>query len=157
LLPPQKKGNKMSTENTSKGTAVTGVIGEDVHVVGIRVIENALSDSGFKVHSLGAQVSQEEFIQAALETNADAVLISSLSGHAEILVSTFRDKCVEAGLGDIILYIGGNLVLSEAQMENAGNIFRNLGFDGVYLPGTTPNQVVGDLTADIAAKRSKAV
>ena len=147
----------MSTENISKGTAVTGVIGEDVHVVGIRVIENALSDSGFKVHSLGAQVSQEEFIQAALETNADAILISSLSGHAEILVSSFRDKCVEAGLGDVILYIGGNLVLSEAQLENAGSIFKNLGFDGVYLPGTTPYQVVEDLTVAIAEKRGRVI
>jgi methylaspartate mutase sigma subunit len=138
-----------------KGVAVTGVIGEDVHVVGIRVIERALSDSGFKIHSLGAQVSQEEFIQAALETNADAILVSSLSGHAEILVSSFRDKCVEAGLGEIILYIGGNLVLSEAQMANAEKIFKDLGFDRVYLPGTTPYQVIGDLTADVAAKGGK--
>ena len=143
----------MSTENSNKGVAVTGVIGEDVHVVGIRVIENALSDNGFKVHSLGAQVSQEEFIQAALETNADAILISSLSGHAEILVSSFREKCVEAGLGDIILYIGGNLVLSEEQMANAEGIFKKLGFDRVYLPGTTPNEVLGALTEDIARKR----
>ena len=143
----------MSTEN--KGIAVTGVIGEDVHVVGIRVIENALSSCGFKVHSLGAQVSQEEFIEAALETNADAILVSSLSGHAEILVHSFRDKCVEAGLGDIILYIGGNLVLSEAQMANAGSIFKELGFDKVYLPGTTPYQVVEDLTEDIARKALK--
>ena len=140
----------MSVDSIIKGIAVTGVIGEDVHVVGIRVIENALSDSGFKVHSLGAQVSQEEFIQAALETNADAILISSLSGHAEILVNSFRDKCVEAGLGDIILYIGGNLVLSEAQMANAEGIFKDLGFDRVYLPGTTPYKVLEDLTGDIA-------
>jgi len=145
----------VSTEN--KGTAVTGVIGEDVHVVGIRVIENALSGSGFKVHSLGAQVSQEEFIQAALETNADAILVSSLSGHAEILVSSFREKCVEAGLGDIILYIGGNLVLSEERMANAEGIFRELGFDGVYMPGTTPNQVIEALTEEIARKRGKLV
>ena len=144
----------MSTENANKGVAVTGVIGEDVHVVGIRVIEHALSDSGFKVHSLGAQVSQEEFIQAALETNADAILISSLSGHAEILVSSFRDKCVEAGLGDIILYIGGNLVLSEAQIANAEKIFKDLGFNRVYLPGTTPYKVVEDLSGDIARVRS---
>jgi methylaspartate mutase sigma subunit len=140
----------VSAENTVKGIAVTGVIGEDVHVVGIRVIENALRDSGFKVHSLGAQVSQEEFIQAALETNADAILVSSLSGHAEILVHTFREKCVEAGLGNVILYIGGNLVLSEAQMANAENIFKDLGFDRVYLPGTTPYKVIEDLTADLA-------
>ena len=143
----------MSAENSTKGVAVTGVIGEDVHVVGIRVIEHALSDSGFKVHSLGAQVSQEEFIQAALETNADAILISSLSGHAEILVSSFREKCVEAGLGDIILYIGGNLVLSEAQIANAEGIFKKLGFNRVYLPGTTPYKVVEDLTGDIAGKK----
>ena len=145
----------MSAENVNKGVTVTGVIGEDVHVVGIRVIENALSDSGFKVHSLGAQVSQEEFIQAALETNADAILISSLSGHAEILLHSFRDKCIEAGLGDIILYVGGNLVLSEAQMANAENIFKEMGFDRVYLPGTTPYKVIEDLTADIARKGRK--
>jgi len=143
------------SENVNKGVAVTGVIGEDVHVVGIRVIERALNESGFKVHSLGAQVSQEEFIQAALETNADAILVSSLSGHAEILVNTFRAKCVEAGLADIILYIGGNLVMSEAQMEKAESIFKDLGFDGVYLPGTTPYKVVEDLTADVARKRRK--
>lgn len=140
----------MSAETEIKGNVVTGVIGEDVHVVGIRVIENALRDSGFKVNSLGAQVSQEEFIQAALETNADAILVSSLSGHAEILAHSFRDKCVEAGLGDILLYIGGNLVLSEAQMANAEGIFKKLGFNRVYLPGTMPNKVVEDLTEDIA-------
>lgn len=145
----------MGTNNKIVGVAVSGVIGEDVHVVGIRVIERALSDSGVKVHSLGAQVSQEEFIQAALETNADAILVSSLSGHAEILVQAFRDKCVEAGLGDIILYIGGNLVLSEAQLENTDSIFKELGFDRVYLPGTTPYKVVEDLTEDFARKRGE--
>ena len=139
-------------ESINKGTAVTGVIGEDVHVVGIRIIENALNGSGFKVHSLGAQVSQEEFIQAALETNADAILVSSLSGHAEILVNSFKDKCIEAGLGDIILYIGGNLVLSEEQLANAEDIFKKLGFDRVYLSGTVPNKVISDLTEDIARK-----
>ena len=139
----------------NKGTVVTGVIGEDVHVVGIRVIERALSDVGFKVHSLGAQVSQEEFIEAALETNADAILVSSLSGHAEILVNTFREKCVEAGLGDIILYIGGNLVMSEAQMANAEKIFKDLGFNRVYMPGSTPNQIVEALTADVSAAGRK--
>ena len=40
------------------GTVVLGVIGEDVHIVGARILEYALSDYGFKVVSLGAQVSQ---------------------------------------------------------------------------------------------------
>lgn len=142
----------MSADSAAKGSVVTGVIGEDVHVVGIRVIEHTLNDNGFEVHSLGAQVSQEEYIQAALETNADAILVSSLSGHAEILVRSFRDKCAEAGLKDILLYIGGNLVLSEDQLKNAEGIFKGLGFDRVYLPGTTPYKVAEDLTEDIACK-----
>jgi methylaspartate mutase sigma subunit len=124
----------MITENnTLKGTVVTGVIGEDVHIVGIRIIEHALNDYGFKVHSLGAQVSQEEFINAALETDADAILVSSFSGHAEILVRSFRERCIEAGLNDIILYIGGSLLLSEERWDE---VEKNL--KGWVLTGCIP-------------------
>jgi methylaspartate mutase sigma subunit len=76
----------MSDNNKSKGTVVTGVIGEDVHVIGIRILEYALGEAGFKVVPLGSQVTQKEFINAAMETNADAIMVSSLSGHAEALV-----------------------------------------------------------------------
>ena len=144
----------MITENnTLKGTVVTGVIGEDVHIVGIRIIEHALNDYGFKVHSLGAQVSQEEFINAALETDADAILVSSFSGHAEILVRSFREKCMEAGLGDIILYIGGSLLISEERWDEVEKKFKGLGFNRVYPPGTSPTKAVQDLIEDISQRR----
>ena len=73
----------MSNAIETKGTVVTGVIGDDVHVVGVRILEYALGQAGFKVVPLGSQVSQKEFVGGAIETNADAILISSLSGHAE--------------------------------------------------------------------------
>ena len=76
----------------TKGTLVTGVIGEDVHIIGIRIVEHALRRAGFKIVALGAQVSQEEFVEAAIETNADAILISSLGGHANILVAWAERK-----------------------------------------------------------------
>ncbi|MFP3975840.1 MAG: methylaspartate mutase subunit S, partial [Dehalococcoidia bacterium] len=126
-----------------------------VHVVGIRILENAFRDEGFEVHSLGAQVSQEEFINAAIETNADAILISSFSGHAESLVQSFRDKCVEAGLSDIILYIGGSLLLAEKPWEEVESKFKELGFDRVYPPGTLPATAVEDLKTDISLRRRK--
>jgi|CZCB01.1.fsa_nt_gi methylaspartate mutase sigma subunit len=143
----------MDALNKSKGNIVTGVIGEDVHIVGIRIIEHALNDAGFKVNSLGAQVSQEEFLNAALETNADAILISSFSGHAELLVRSFRDKCNEAGLDDIVLYIGGSLLLREEQWEQVEKNFKELGFDRVYPPGTSPSKVIEDLEKDISLRR----
>jgi methylaspartate mutase sigma subunit len=65
----------MDDNNESKGTLVTGVIGEDVHVVGLRILEYALGEAGFKIVSLGSQVSQKEFVEAAIETDADAILV----------------------------------------------------------------------------------
>lgn len=143
----------MGVDNKSMGTVVTGVIGEDVHVVGIKIIERALNDAGFKVNSLGAQVSQEEFIDAAVETNADAILISSFSGHAAILVRSFRDKCAEAGLGDILFYIGGSLLLKEELWEEVEKKFKELGMDRVYPPGISPTRVLEDLKTDISLRR----
>jgi len=145
----------MSADNQTKGSVVTGVIGEDVHIVGIRIIEQALNDAGFKVNSLGAQVSQEEFINAALETDADAILISSFSGHAEILVQSFKDKCLEAGLKDIILYLGGSLSLSEERWEQVEEKYKKMGLDRVYPPGASPAKAIEDLETDISLLRRK--
>ena len=126
-------------------TLVIGVIGEDVHVVGIRILEYALSDAGYKVISLGAQVSQEEFIEAAIETRADAILVSSYSGHAESLAAGFRDKCNETGLNNIVLLIGGFLLLEQKPWEEVEKKYIAMGFNGVYPPGTTPTKVVEEL------------
>lgn len=143
----------MSDNNESKGTVVTGVIGEDVHVVGIRILEYALGQAGFKVVPLGSQVSQKEFIGGAVEVNADAILVSSLSGHAEALVPGLRDKCIEAGIGDVLLYLGGYLLVGEMTWEDAEKKFKGFGVDKVYPPGTSPSRVIADLEADISSRR----
>jgi methylaspartate mutase sigma subunit len=135
----------MMSDDKERGTLVMGVIGEDVHIVGIRILEYALTDAGFNVISLGAQVSQQEFISAAVETSAGAILVSSYSGHAEHLAQGFRDKCIEAGLGTIVLLIGGFLALEEKPWEEVDRKYRAMGFDGVYPPGTMPSKVIEDL------------
>jgi len=139
----------MEASENMKGTLVTGVIGEDVHIVGIRILEHALRDARFNVVALGAQVSQEEFINAAVETNADAILVSSLSGHANVLVAGLRDKCTEAGLADIILYLGGQLVIGEWKWQEVEKMFREMGFDRVYPPDVDVSQIIKDLEADL--------
>jgi methylaspartate mutase sigma subunit len=140
-------------EDEKKGTLVTGVIGEDVHSVGIRILEAALRDAGFKVISLGVQISQEEFVNAALETNADAILVSSLSGHAKILLPGLRDKCVKAGLENIIIYLGGSLVIGNDAWEDVQKFFTELSIDRIYSPETLPSQVINDLKADLSKGR----
>ena len=55
-----------------KKKLVIGVIGADVHAVGISILQHAFEEAGFEVVNLGVMVSQEEYIAAAIETNADA-------------------------------------------------------------------------------------
>ena len=62
---------------------VTGVVGNDIHVVANRLIDISLQARGFEVFNLGVNTYLEEFIDAVIETNADVLLISSLNGEAE--------------------------------------------------------------------------
>ena len=139
----------MEDSNDTKATLVTGVIGEDVHIVGIRILEHALRNAGYKIVALGAQTTQEEFVDAARETNARAILVSSLSGHANVLVAGLRDKCDEAGLKNIRLYLGGQLIIGEKEWPEVEKMYKNMGLDRVYKPDVEIPQVIEDLEADL--------
>lgn len=130
-------------------TLVIGVIGSDVHAVGNRILEEAFTQVGFNVVNIGVLASQEEFINAAIETDADAILVSSLYGHGEMDCKGFKDKCVEAGLEDIPLYVGGNLVVGKQDWEPVKEKFLDMGFDRVYPPGTMPEESIADLKEDL--------
>ena len=40
-------------------------------------------------------------------------MVSSLYGHGEIDCRGFKEKCIEAGLDKVLLYVGGNIVVGE--------------------------------------------
>ena len=131
------------------GTVITGTVGVDAHVIGTKVISRALRDAGFKVVELGAQTPPEEFIMAAQETAADAMMISSLYGMAELDLEGFRDKCTEAGLEDIILYVGGILGVSRRDFADDEAKFKAMGFDRVYPPEADIRAAIEDLKGDL--------
>lgn len=128
---------------------VLGVIGADVHAVGIRVLESALVENGFQVINLGVLNAQKDFIEAAIETNADAILVSSMYGHAELDCEGFWEKCQESGLEDMLLYIGGNLKVGQENFSEVEQRFKKMGFIRVAPPETDPKKVVQWLKEDI--------
>lgn len=132
-----------------KKKLVLGVIGADVHAVGIRILDFAFSQAGFDVENLGVMVSQEEFIDAAIETKADAIIVSSLYGHGELDCRGLRDKCIEAGISDILLYIGGNIVVGKQKFDEVEKRFIEMGFDRVFPPGTDPEDGIRWLRQDL--------
>ncbi|MDY6206494.1 MAG: methylaspartate mutase subunit S [Prevotella sp.] len=132
-----------------KKTIVIGVIGADAHAVGNKIIDLTLHNHGFNVVNLGVMVSQEEFINAAIETKADAIIVSSLYGHGEIDCMGMRDKCNEAGLKGIPLFVGGNLVVGKQNFEDVKERFHNMGFDYVYPPSTPIEDTIIDLEKEL--------
>ena len=136
-------------------TIVTGVIGADTHIVGNRILSMALEDAGYRVVSLGALTPAADFIRAAIETAADAILVSSLYGQGELDCRGFRDLCIEAGLSDILLYVGGNLVVGKQPWDVVERRFLDMGFDRAFPPGTRVEPALAALAADFAARDAK--
>ncbi len=128
---------------------VLGVIGADVHAVGNQILNHAFREAGFDVVNLGVMVSQEEFIDAAVESAADAILVSSLYGHGELDCQGLREKCEEAGLAGILLYVGGNIVVGKQPFGEVEKRFHAMGFNRVFGPGTAPETTIQALREDL--------
>jgi methylaspartate mutase sigma subunit len=132
-----------------KKKIVIGVIGADVHAVGNKILYHAFTEAGFHVINLGVMVSQEEYISAAIEADADAIVVSSLYGHGELDCRGMREKCDESGLKGILLYVGGNVVVGKQPFEDVEKRFKAMGFDRVFGPGTSPETTIAALKEDL--------
>ncbi len=113
---------------------VTGVVGNDIHVVANRLIELSLQARGFEVFNLGVNTYLEEFIDAVIETNADILLISSLNGEAQGWCREVKILKSKYGklLDNVVFMIGGNLVVGTGSAEDIVPRFKNYGFDLVF-------------------------
>ena len=131
---------------------VIGTIGSDSHMIGAWVLTNALKDAGFGVTFLGAVVPQEDFVNAAIETNAAAILVSSMYGMGILDCEGLRDRCIEAGVGKIVLYAGGTVAAPLELEKNWPEIekrFREIGFDRVFPNTVTTAEVIRILKSDL--------
>ncbi|MHB8054036.1 MAG: methylaspartate mutase subunit S [Candidatus Aminicenantales bacterium] len=134
---------------------VLGVIGADCHSVGNKILDAYFSEAGFQVTNLGVMVSQDEFIDAAVETDAAAILVSSLYGHGEIDCEGLKARCVERGLDNVLLYVGGNLVVGKTPYPEIEKKFLDMGFNRVFRPQCDLAEVVKLLKADIVKANRK--
>jgi methylaspartate mutase sigma subunit len=136
---------------------VTGVVGNDVHVVANRLIEISLKERGYTVYNLGVNTYLEEFLDALLETDADVLLISSLNGEAEgwcrdlkILKSRYRFR------KDVLFVIGGNLAVGEVDEAAIVPKFKDFGFHLVYHQKDL-NESLDEVEAELAARTARKV
>lgn len=109
---------------------VTGVVGNDIHVVANRLIELSLDARGYEVFNLGVNTHLEEFFDAVVETGAEVLLISSLNGEAEGWSREVRAlKSQYKSLDDVIMMIGGNLTVGSGDADEIVKKYKKYGFD----------------------------
>lgn len=138
-----------------QGRVVIGVIGDDIHVVGNRIMHLALEESGFRVFNLRTRNRPEHFVAAALEVDAHGVFVSSLNGEGEHWCANFRDRFDTAGLAHVLLYVGGNVVVGTRPGSEVTALFREFGFDRVYHQQTDISVAIADFTEDMKHGRAR--
>jgi len=111
---------------------VTGVVGNDIHVVANRLIDISLQSRGYEVFNLGVNTHLAEFIDAVIETDAKVLLISSLNGEAEGWCRELKSMKDKYNLQDVIFVIGGNLSVGEGDTTLIIPKFKEYGFDLVF-------------------------
>jgi len=106
-------------------TIVAGTVGEDEHSVGLREIidikHGGIEKYGIKCHYLGTSVPITKLVDAAIETNADAILMSTIISHDEIHYKNMKkthEYAVEKGIRDkLIIIAGGTQVIPETAQK----------------------------------------
>lgn len=136
----------MSLENPK---IVIGVIGNDIHEMGNKIIDSLLRLEGYEVFNLGVSVSPIDFVNTAKEKEADAIIISSLNGRAKEDCKVFMKFLQESFSMQPPVYLGGYLATEGEVWEKSEKFYLGLGFHRVYAPGVPIEVTIHDLQKDL--------
>lgn len=131
---------------------VAATVGEDEHSVGLREIldikHGGIEKYGVKYHYLGTSVPVNKLVDAAVETGAQAILISTIISHNDVhrtQMKKLADLCIERGIRErIILIAGGTQVNREMAKET--------GLDATFGRGTKGIHVVNAMVKILQAR-----
>ncbi|MFO8059945.1 MAG: D-ornithine 4,5-aminomutase subunit OraE [Bacillota bacterium] len=116
---------------------VAATVGEDEHSVGMREIidikHGGLERYGVQCEYLGTSVPIEKVVDAAIEIDAEAILISTIITHADVHrlnMKRLDQLCREKGIRDRVILVGGGTQISD-------DMARECGMDAGFGRGTT--------------------
>jgi D-ornithine 4,5-aminomutase subunit beta len=135
---------------------VGATVGEDEHSVGLREIldlkHGGMEKYGFHCHYLGTSVPVSRVLDAAEETGACAVLISTIITHNDIHtinMQRLHDLAVERGIRDKLLLIAGGTQVTD-------DLARACGLDAGFGRGTRGQHVATFIVKKLMASEGAA-
>ncbi|WP_445475277.1 corrinoid protein [Methanococcoides methylutens] len=72
------KPHIVSEQTSDSARIVAGTVHGDIHDIGLNLVNVLLESAGYNVKSLGVDVPNENFIEAAKEMNANVIVLSAL-------------------------------------------------------------------------------
>jgi 5-methyltetrahydrofolate--homocysteine methyltransferase len=94
-------------DGAGKGTIVLGTVKGDVHDIGKNLVDIILSNNGYTVHNLGIKVPIHDLIDAAVNTEADAIGMSGLLVKSTLIMRENLVEMNDRGLERIPVLLGG--------------------------------------------------
>ena len=116
--------------------------GLDGHDQGAKVVARALMDAGFEVIYTGLRQTPEAIARIALDEDADVIALSSMAGSHLPICRKLKPLLEQAGLGDKLWVIGGNLP------ERDHEPLRALGFKGIFPSSSRLEDIVNFIRAN---------
>jgi D-ornithine 4,5-aminomutase subunit beta len=106
---------------------VAATVGQDEHSVGLKetldIKHGGIEKYGVKYLYLGTSCPVEKLVDAAVETNANAILASTIITHDDVHTKNMRkinELCVEKGIRDKVMIICGGTQVSNEIAKEAG-------------------------------------
>lgn len=116
IIQPHLKAEKAEVS----GKVVIGTVEGDIHDIGKNIVIAMLSGAGFEVHDIGIDQPSKNFVEKAIEVNADIVGASAILGATKIRVKEINEELGKAGIRDNVGLICGGWGFTEEVAKNFG-------------------------------------
>lgn len=103
-----------------KGKVVLGTVEGDIHDIGKSIVESFLSANGFEVYDLGRDVKAKDFIDKAVEVDADVIAASALLTTTMPKQQELVDELKKAALRDRFKTIIGGAPVNQKWADEIG-------------------------------------
>jgi len=121
--------------------------GLDGHDRGAKVIARALRDAGMEVIYTGIRQTPEMIVEAAIQEDVDAILMSILSGAHMAIFPRVMELLKENHVDDVLVAAGG--ILPDEDLP----AIKAMGIKGCFGPGTSTEEIINFVRSNIQADR----
>ena len=121
--------------------------GLDGHDRGAKVIARALRDGGMEVIYTGIRQTPQMIVEAAIQEDVDAILMSILSGAHMAIFPKVMELLRENGVDDVLVMAGGILPDEDIPAIEA------MGVKGNFGPGTPLATIIEYVRANVDPQR----